>query len=64
MKTTTIAINVETKEQLKALGNKGQTYDELIEELIGIAKRSAFFEKQKNILATERFVKASRTKSG
>jgi hypothetical protein len=57
MKTTTIAINVETKEQLKALGNKGQTYDELIEGLIRIAKRSAFFEKQKSILATERFVK-------
>jgi predicted CopG family antitoxin len=57
MKTTTIAINLETKEQLKTLGSKGQTYDELIAELIEIAKRSEFFERQKSILATERFVR-------
>lgn len=57
MKTTTIALGQETKQQLQLLGTKGQTYDEIITELIEVAEKSAFFERQEKILATERFVK-------
>ena len=33
MKTTTIAINEETKEMIKNLGTKGETYDEIIRRM-------------------------------
>lgn len=54
---TTIAVTGVTKERLEMLGTKSQTYDELIQELIDVAEKSAFFERQKTILNTERFVK-------
>lgn len=57
MKTTTIAITESTKEKLEMLGTKSQTYDELIQSLIETAEKSAFFERQKTILNTERFVR-------
>ncbi len=57
METTTIAISKEVKEQLNLLGNKGQTYDDLIAKLIEMAERTDFFEGVKKILATEKFVK-------
>lgn len=31
---TTIAVSKETKKKLDARGNKGQTYDEIIQELL------------------------------
>lgn len=57
MGTTTIAVSTGTRQQLQLLGTKGQTYDQIISELVEIAERSDFFERQKTILATERFVK-------
>ncbi len=54
---TTIAVTETTKERLENIGTKSQTYDKLIQELIDIAEKSAFFERQKTILNTERFVK-------
>ncbi len=54
---TTIAVTGTTKERLEMLGTKSQTYDELIQELIDVAEKSTFFERQKTILNTERFVK-------
>jgi len=37
-KSTTIQISVETREELKALGSKGETYDEIVKKLLRIAK--------------------------
>jgi hypothetical protein len=56
MENTTIAISREIKEKLNAFGAKGETYNELIAQLIEIAEKSEFLEKQKSILHTERFV--------
>jgi len=35
---TTIQISKETREMLKELGKKGETYDDIIRRLIGIAR--------------------------
>ncbi|MCD6547690.1 MAG: hypothetical protein J7K22_04015 [Nanoarchaeota archaeon] len=56
MKMTTIALKMETKEKLKEIGSKGETYDELINKLIEIAEKSYFLKRQKKILG-EKFVK-------
>lgn len=42
---TMIEITKETREKLKAYGNKGQTYDDVINELLDIAQKR---EEQKN----------------
>jgi predicted DNA-binding protein len=36
MATTTIQLGTETREMLRAVGRKGQTYDEIIKELISV----------------------------
>ncbi|MDK2383998.1 MAG: hypothetical protein QI199_04200 [Candidatus Korarchaeota archaeon] len=36
---TTIQISKETREMLKSLGRKGETYDDIIRRLIELAKR-------------------------
>lgn len=36
---TTIQLTVETRNELKALGTKGETYDEIIKRLIKAYKR-------------------------
>jgi len=56
MKNTTVAISEQVKQKLNLFGNKGETYNEIIEMLIETAERSEFFERQKRILATEKFV--------
>ena len=43
MNQTTIQISKDTREKLKIIGRKGQTYDEIIENLIEIAKKDIFF---------------------
>lgn len=53
---TTIQISKETREELRQLGKKGETYDELIHRLMEIAKRIKFFENIDRILETEEFV--------
>jgi hypothetical protein len=40
MKISTIAINISTRNQLKHLGRKGQTYDSIIRGLIDTTKKS------------------------
>ena len=55
-KFTTIPLKIETKEKLKNIGHKGETYDELVLALLEIAKKSIFFERQKEILDREEFV--------
>jgi hypothetical protein len=56
MEFTTIAISKQIKERLNVLGTKGETYNDLISQLIEIAEKSEFFERQKTILKSERFV--------
>ena len=60
MKKTTIALSKEVKEELDSLGNKSETYSELISRLIAAVEKSEFFERQKSILSSERFVNIDR----
>ncbi len=53
---TTIQLNKDTREQLRELGRKGETYDELIHRLIEMARKLEFFEDIDRILETEEFV--------
>ncbi|MFH1306773.1 MAG: hypothetical protein ABIH83_03940 [Candidatus Micrarchaeota archaeon] len=52
---TTIAINSKTKDSLKLYGSKGETYDEVLQKLMEIAKMHGFLQKQKYILENEQF---------
>ena len=56
MNQTTIQISKDTREKLKTIGRKGQTYDEIIENLIEIAKKDIFFAELDRIADTEEFV--------
>jgi len=53
---TTIQINKETREELRELGKKGETYDQLIHRLIEVARKMEFFDDIDKILETEEFV--------
>ena len=56
MEQTTIQISKETREKLKKVGRKGQTYDEIIEKLLEISKKAIFFNELDRIADTEEFV--------
>ena len=56
MEQTTIQISKETREKLKKVGRKGQTYDEIIEKLLEISKKAIFFNELDRIANTEEFV--------
>ena len=56
MTQTTIQISKDTREKLKIIGRKGQTYDEIIENLIEIAKKDIFFAELDRIADKEEFV--------
>ena len=56
MSQTTIQVSKETRERLKKLGRKGQTYDEVIENLIEISRKAMFFNELDRITDTEEFV--------
>ncbi len=53
---TTIQLTHETRDKLKQIGHKGETYDELINRLIETARKAAFYEDIDRIIATEEFV--------
>ena len=44
--TTTIPVEKETRDRLKALGRKGETYDQLLMRLISLAEYEGFMERQ------------------
>ena len=52
---TTIPLKKKTRDKLKKLGQKGETYDSVIKKLILIAKQQEFYQKQKRILDEEEF---------
>ncbi len=53
---TTIQISKMTRDRLKKLGTKGETYDQVLMRLIEVARKSAFFKDIDRILETEEFV--------
>lgn len=55
---TTISVSGETKEILRRLGNKGETYDQIIKKLIEKANCSAAEERWNRILNEDEFVSA------
>ena len=52
---TTIQISKMTRDQLRRIGRKGETYDQVLNRLIELARRLAFFEDVDRILETEEF---------
>ncbi len=53
---TTIQIRRMTRDRLRELGRKGETYDVVLLRLIEAARKSAFFNEIDRILETEEFV--------
>ena len=56
MATTTISLRKETKDILRRLGAKGQTYDEVIRELIQKASIKELDTRWNRILEEEEFI--------
>ena len=53
---TTISLQRETKEKLRKLGSKGQTYDEVIRGLLDRAAIRELDDRWNRILADEEFI--------
>ena len=53
---TTIPLSKETRDDLKMCGFKEETYDEILQRLIELAKRQVFYNRQKQILEQEEFI--------
>lgn len=53
---TTIQVSKETREKLKKLGSRGQTYDEIIKNLMVTSKKAMFFTELDRIADTEEFI--------
>jgi len=49
-------VSKETREKLKKIGGKGQTYDEIIEKLLEIGQKVAFFNELDRISDSEEFI--------
>jgi len=54
--TTTIAVTEETRDLLKKIGGKNETYDDIIRKALAIAQEKLFFERQEYLLEKEEFV--------
>lgn len=46
MATTTIPVERETRDRLRALGKKGETYNEILKRLMSLAKYEEFMDRQ------------------
>lgn len=53
---TTIAISLETKEMIRRLGEKGETYDAIIRRVIHKAGMQTLDERWNSILETDEFL--------
>lgn len=47
---TTIAVSEQTKEGLRSLGRKGETYDEILQRAVEAAKNSCFLRRRRGCL--------------
>jgi predicted CopG family antitoxin len=56
MDLTTIQVKKTTRDELKKIGRKGQSYDDIIEKLLEIARKDMFFKELDRIAETEEFV--------
>jgi predicted CopG family antitoxin len=54
--TTTISLQRETKEKLRKLGSKGQTYDDVIRDLLERASIRELDDRWNRMLADEEFI--------
>jgi len=54
-KITTIPLSPRTRDALKRLGRKGETYDDILRRLIMIVEQVDFVERQSRILREEEF---------
>jgi len=52
---TTLPVRKATRDKLKTLGGKGESYDGMLRRLMEIAEESAFYERQLWILKESRF---------
>ena len=52
---TTIRISMDTRDDLKGLGFKDETYEEILRRLVKQARLLAVYEREKRILETEEF---------
>ena len=52
---TTIRISTGTRDDLKGLGFKDETYEEILRRLVKQARLLAAYEREKRILETEEF---------
>lgn len=55
VKTATLPLSPRTRDALKKLERKGETYDQIIRRLVELAEQQGFIEKQKGILNEEGF---------
>jgi hypothetical protein len=51
---TTIQVGLETRDRLKSIGRKGETYDSVIQRLLQSAQYVGFMEEQYSILKNEK----------
>lgn len=56
MEITTIPISKMTRDELKKLGHKNETYDDVIRNLLKISEIKKFYDDIEHILETEEFV--------
>jgi hypothetical protein len=54
MAVTTIQLAPSTRDQLKAVGRKGETYDQIVRRLLAASEYSDFMDEQYRILHEER----------
>lgn len=54
MAVTTIQLDPLTREQLKAVGRKGETYDQIVRRLLAVSEYSEFMDEQYRILQEEK----------
>ncbi len=53
VETTTIQLDAGTKDKLRSMGKKGETYNEIILRLVDLAEYESFMRKQYQILDEE-----------
>jgi predicted CopG family antitoxin len=56
METTTIPVSKDVRNELKKLGRKDETYDDVIRNLLRISEMKKFYDELEKILETEEFV--------
>ena len=54
MATTTIPLETETRDRLRLLGKKGETYDQILNRLMSVAEYEEFMERQYDRLKDKR----------